>query len=120
MAMATVPELYLDAWARLQCQKPTRVSDGDWWQAIDDGGLFLNRWASLAAEFQWTTADLFNVPRDGRAGGLVWFLAGQAVRALGPEHAVTTSGRVFDRSNQPSEFPREGHPHFAVLGRPSL
>jgi hypothetical protein len=31
------------------------------------------------------------------AGRVVWFLNGEAVRALGPEHAVTEGGRVFDR-----------------------
>jgi hypothetical protein len=66
-------------------------------QAIDAAGRFLDAWASLAVEFGWTAGELFDVPRDGRAGGLVWFCAGESVRALGPEHAVTKSGRVFDR-----------------------
>src|ERR1019366_9516260 len=65
--------------------------------AIDAAGRFLDQWGSLAVEFQWKPADLFDVPRDGQSGGLVWFLQGEAVRALGPDHAVTTSGRVFDR-----------------------
>jgi hypothetical protein len=51
----------------------------------------------LALEFQWSPGDPFNVPRDGVHSGLVWFLKGEAVRALGPEHAITESGRVFDR-----------------------
>jgi hypothetical protein len=29
--------------------------------------------------------------------GLVWFLRGETIRALWPEHAVTDSARVFDR-----------------------
>ena len=95
--MACVPELYLDAWARLQCQKPMRVPDADWRQAIDAAGRFLDQWGSLAVEFQWTPADVFDVARDGRPGGLVWFLQGEAVRALGPEHAVTEGERIFDR-----------------------
>jgi hypothetical protein len=97
MAMGSVPEPYLDAWARLQCQKPMRVSDDDWRQAIDAAGRFLDQWGSLAVEFQWKPADLFDVPRDGRPGGLVWFLQGETVRALGPEHAVTEGERIFDR-----------------------
>jgi hypothetical protein len=97
-AMATdgVPELYLDAWGRLQCQKPIWVSDADWRQAIDAAGRFLDQWGSLAVEFQWTPADLFDVPRDGRSGGLVWFLQDETVRALGPEYAVTEGERIFD------------------------
>jgi len=51
--MGSVPELYLDAWARLQCQNPMRVSDAEWRQAIDDAGRFLDQWGSLADEFQW-------------------------------------------------------------------
>jgi hypothetical protein len=97
MAMASVPEPYLDAWARLQCQKPMQVLDDDWRQAIDAAGRFLDTWGSLAVEFQWTPADLFDVPRDGRPGGLLWWRAGETVRALGPKHAVTESERIFDR-----------------------
>lgn len=100
MAADSVPEPYLDAWARLQCQKPMRVSDADWRQAIDDAGRFLDQWGSLAVELQWTPADLFDVPRDGGPGGLVWWLAGEAVRALGPEHAVTTCDRVWRRADR--------------------
>ena len=51
----------------------------------------------LFAQFDWTPGDIFDVPHDSAAGGLVWFLNGEAVRSVGPEHAVTKSGRVFDR-----------------------
>lgn len=97
MAVASVPEPFLDAWVRLQCQRPIGVGETVWRQAIDAAGRFLVTWGSLAIEFAWTPADLFDVPRDGRPGGLAWFLQGEAVRALGPDHAVTTSERVFDR-----------------------
>jgi hypothetical protein len=97
MAVARAPEPYLDAWARLQCQKLMRVSDDDWRQAIEAAGRFLDQWGNLAIEFQWTPADLFDVPRDGRPGGFVWWLAGETVRAFGPEHAVTEGERIFDR-----------------------
>jgi hypothetical protein len=66
MAMGGVPEPYLDAWARLQVQKPMRVSDAEWRQAIDDAGRFLDLWGSLAPEFQWTPGDLFDIPGDGK------------------------------------------------------
>jgi hypothetical protein len=42
IAMGGVPELYVDAWARLQYQKPMRVSDAEWRQATDDAGRFLD------------------------------------------------------------------------------
>jgi hypothetical protein len=92
-----VPAIYLDAWARLNHQKPVRVSDADWYRAVNDGGLFLDRWGSEAALWGWTAGDLLDVPRDGQRGGLIWFLAGERVEACGPEHAQTESGLVFDR-----------------------
>jgi hypothetical protein len=92
--MGSVPEPYLDAWARLQVQRPETISDAEWQLAINDAGLFLDQWASLALEFVWTAGDLFDVPRHGKLGGLVWFLNGESVRSLGPEHAVMDSGLV--------------------------
>jgi hypothetical protein len=97
MAMDSVPEPYLDAWARLQCQRPIGVGEAAWGQAIDDGGKFLDAWGSLAVEFGWTAGDLFDVPRDDGPGGLAWFCAGETVRSIGPDGAFTTTGRVFDR-----------------------
>jgi hypothetical protein len=95
-----VPEPYLDIWARLQVQRPAAVSDVEWRLAVIDAGLFLDRWGRLAFEFQWLPGDLFDMPRDGSPGGLVWSLNGEPVRALGPEHAVSESGRVFDRGTR--------------------
>jgi|GEM_PF-4313972 len=42
--MCSVPEPYLDAWARLQCQKPAHVTVEQWRQAIDQAGRFLDQW----------------------------------------------------------------------------
>jgi hypothetical protein len=44
MATDGVPAPYLDAWARLQCQKPMAVSAEKWRQAIDAAGRFLDAW----------------------------------------------------------------------------
>ena len=96
--MGGVPAAYADAWARPQIQKPMRVSDAEWRQAIGYAGRFLDARASPALEFGWTGGELFDVPRDGKPGGLVWFQKGQTVRSFGPEHAVLGNGtRVFDR-----------------------
>jgi hypothetical protein len=70
MAMDSVPEPYLDAWARLQVQKPMRVSDADWRQAIDEAGRFLDQWGRLAVKLQWTAGEFFDVPRDNGTCGL--------------------------------------------------
>ncbi len=93
----SVPGVYGDAWARLNHQKPFRVSEAEWRRALDAGGRFLTAWASMAAAWGWTPGDLFDLPRDGGPGGLVWFIEGEEVQAFGPEHARTLSGRVFDR-----------------------
>ena len=97
MASGSLPERYLDAWARLQCQRPFGASDQEWWQVIDDAGRFLDQWGSRAVEFGWTAGDLFDVPRDDKPGGLVWFLGGESVQAIGPRRMVTQDGRVFNR-----------------------
>jgi hypothetical protein len=97
LAMGAVPELYLDAWARLQLQRPYAMPEDRWRQAIDEAGRFLDQWGSSAIAQSWTASDLFDVPGEGKPGGLVWSLQGEAVRALGPDHAVTQADRVFDR-----------------------
>jgi hypothetical protein len=86
-----------DAWARLQCHPPMRASDQEWRQVIDDAGRFLDQWGSRAVEFGWTAGYLFDVPRDGKPGGLVWFLGGESVQAIGPGSMVTQDGRIFNR-----------------------
>jgi hypothetical protein len=95
--LGSVPGPYRDGWARLQGQRPAGIPEIQRRQTVDAAGRFLDEWGSLAETFGWLPGDLFDVPHDGRAGGLAWFLMGERVRALGPEHAITLSGRVFDR-----------------------
>jgi hypothetical protein len=71
MAMGGVPDRLLDAWARLQCQRPEDLTEQAWRQAIDDAGRFLDPWGSLAVQFGWTPGDLLDCPRD-TAMGLAW------------------------------------------------
>jgi hypothetical protein len=75
------------------------ASNDEGWQVLDDAGRFLDEWGIPAVEFGWTPGDIFDVPNASGKCGLIWFLDGEAVRSLEPEHAVTTSGRVFDRSH---------------------
>jgi hypothetical protein len=95
MAMGAVPEPYLTAWARLQCQRPSGIDEARWRQAIEDAASFLDAWGSLADAFGWQSADLFDCPRDEHMG-LIWWLKGSNVTALGPEHACAGEP-VFDR-----------------------
>lgn len=92
LAANSVSAVYLDTWARLQCQRPFPVDPKIWQQAIVDAGLFLDQWGALASQFGWSPGDVFDVP-----AGLVWFIGGSTVETLGPEHARTADNRVFDR-----------------------
>jgi len=84
-------------------QPPFGIDEARWHRAVEDGERFLTKWGAYAADVGWTPGDLFDVPYDGKRGGLAWFLAGDPVRSLGPEHAITTSGRVFDRGERGSQ-----------------
>ena len=93
LAADRVPACYLDAWARLNHQKPAAVSEAQWRLALDDGGRFLDFWGGDAAELRWTPGELFDV-----AAGLVWRLAGERVEAIGADHARLSDGRTLRRS----------------------
>jgi hypothetical protein len=93
-----VPTAYADAWAAFQVRKPGNVSTRDWNRAVDDAGRFLDAWARLALDFGWQPPDIFG------SRGLAWFCAGEWIRAVGPNNAVTESGRIFTRrASQPAE-----------------
>ena len=77
LAAGRVPPVFLDAWARLNCQKPFAVSEAEWRLALDDGGRFLDAWGCDAAELGWTPGELFDV-----MSGLVWRLNGQRAKAF--------------------------------------
>ena len=93
LAADRVPRIYLDAWARLNCQKPASVLEAEWRLALDDGGRFLDRWGNEAAEWGWTPGDIFDL-----STGLVWRLAGRRVGALGLDEMHLSDGRIITRS----------------------
>ena len=97
LAADCVPACYLDAWARIQCQRPLSVHPDAWRRAINDAGLFLDSWGADAAAMHWSAGELFDVPRAGRPGGLVWQLNGERVKALGEDRARLTDGRTIKR-----------------------
>jgi len=94
LASDRIPAVFLDVWARLNCQKPARVSEADWRLALNDGGLFLDTWGNDATALQWTPGALFDV-----ASGLIWRLGGGRVEALGADHARLGDGRTIMRSD---------------------
>ncbi|XIA66439.1 hypothetical protein ACFIOY_10830 [Bradyrhizobium sp. TZ2] len=100
MAADSVPAVYLEAWARLNWQRPANVTEVAWRQALDDGGRFLDAWGGMAADWQWAVGDIFDVPRAGSAGGLIWKIAGRAVEAFGPECGRYDDGEIFERMRE--------------------
>jgi hypothetical protein len=88
-----VPPVYLDAWARLNHQRPPRVSDDRWRLALDDGGRFLDAFGSEAAQSGWTPGELFNPGDD-----LVWRLPDGHARAIGAYRAWLSDRSIVLRS----------------------
>jgi hypothetical protein len=97
LAANRVPDCYLDAWARLNHQKPVATSDAQWSRALDDAGRFLDDWGAEAAAMQWSAGELVDIPREGQLGGIVWQLKGERVDALGADHVRLNDGRVIAR-----------------------
>jgi hypothetical protein len=95
LAADRVSPVYLDAWARLNHQKPFDVTEAQWRQAVGDGGLFLDARGSEAAETGWTPGELFDV-----TAGLIWLLAGASVVAIGADHAPLERW-VYDPPERP-------------------
>jgi hypothetical protein len=93
LASDRVPLVYLDAWARLNHQKPSSVSETEWCRALDEGGQFLDRWGYVAYAFGWTPGEIFDV-----SAGLVWRLSGEPVEFIGSEHVKLSGGRVIRRT----------------------
>lgn len=58
----------------------------------------IRQWATDLVELGWEAPTVFGENTDRScAYGLVHFLKGEKVRAIGPAHAITESGRVFER-----------------------
>ena len=90
LASGRIPAVYLDVWARLNCQKPARVSDAEWRLALADGRQFFNAWGDDIAALEWTPGALFDV-----ASGLIWQLHGERVEALGADNVRLSDGRIL-------------------------
>jgi hypothetical protein len=92
LASDRVPPVYLDAWARLNHQKPAGVSETEWLRAKDDGGRFLDQWGSTAAELGYSPGELFDV-----GAGAIWRLVGESVLGVGSFWLVLRGGRRLER-----------------------
>jgi hypothetical protein len=66
--------------------------------AIYDAALLFGDFGQLLDEYRWPPGDIFDVPQDGKQGGLVWFIKGSPVVALGRQMAQTQDGRIWRRA----------------------
>jgi hypothetical protein len=106
-----IPELYADAFARLQVAQPIGVPHSQWLLAIDDAGRFLDQWGNVAEQLQWSAQDIFKMPAaplaatlpaDLRTVGLCWVIHGQKVAALDVHSATVGDRRILLHSNDQS------------------
>jgi len=79
---ADVPRAWVEGFARLDVSKPIpKFTEERWHQLLNDGGRFLDLWATRAAELGWSAEDVFGVSNDAadsgqHAGGLVFLIQG--------------------------------------------
>jgi hypothetical protein len=106
LAADCVPACYLEAWARLQCQKPASVSEAEWRRALDDGGRFLDAWGEDAAALGWMPGDLFDVTGDSSGG----WSASVSRRCGRTMRGSPTDKQSFERRQQVRRGPQCGVP----------
>jgi hypothetical protein len=94
------PAIYLDAWVRLNCQKPMRVSEADWRRALDDGRHFFDTWGWVCRSgWEWPPDELFEAPCVDSGGGLIWRLQGRTVVSYGPDYVRMNNDSVILRED---------------------
>lgn len=91
LAAESCPPEYLAAWARFQLVRPRWALEGEWREAVDGAGRFLDQWGVDAVALRWRPDEIFGQE------GVAFTLRGTCVRALGPKHADFTDGRRLKR-----------------------
>jgi hypothetical protein len=89
-----VPREWAEGFARLDLSRPLAGFTIDrWQQLLNDGGRFLDGWATKAAEFGWSAEDVFGVSNDStdsgpQVGGLVFLIQGGDVADMRADRAT--------------------------------
>jgi hypothetical protein len=87
------PREWAEGFARLDCSTPPPgFSPRSWEQLINDGGRFMDRWATEAARLGWTAEDVFGVHPSASgarvdAMGLVPLIGGGEVVSISGDRA---------------------------------
>ena len=93
-----VPQRYEAAWRALLAQCPPAVDPFTWEAAIYDAAILFGDFGKLLDEYRWPPGDLFDVPHDGKPGGLIWAIKGSPVVAIGRDMAHTEAGRIWEEA----------------------
>ena len=80
-------------------QYPPGVRLIAWQAAITDAAELSSYWGLQLISLGFTPNDLFAVSHDGNQGGLVWFMTGSPVMALGNGMAQLQDGRIWRRGD---------------------
>jgi hypothetical protein len=95
-----VPARYRHAWDALLSQCPPAVTPIVWQAAIFDAALLFGDFGKLIDEHHWLSNDLFAVPYDDVQGGLVWFIKGSPIVAIGRHMAQSQDGRIWRKAGR--------------------
>jgi hypothetical protein len=80
---------FVAGFVRLQMSLLEGANEAEWYQAINDAGLFLDSFGAKAAAFGWSPDDVF------AASGLAWALKGASVTDISTTGAMLSDGRTF-------------------------
>jgi hypothetical protein len=105
------PAIYAVPFATLQLVCPPNVPEQRWQQAINDAGLFLDRWGHEAERFGWRPDELFGLHAEAPmcrydCMGLIWILRGRTVKDLGVDFATLSNSNKFYRKPIAGQGPR--------------
>jgi hypothetical protein len=89
------PAPFLKAFGDFCQQCPLGVPFRDWEQAAIDVAAVFGGWGLTLVNFRYETGDIFALP-----GGLVWFIKGSPVMAIGRNMAQCRDGRIWRRDRQ--------------------
>jgi hypothetical protein len=98
MALAGgVSPAYAREFAVLQVARHASVEEQRWNEAINDAGVFLDKWGGVAEHLGWTARDIFGPHFTPSA--LAWALQGAQVIKLTAEEAHLSDDRTVARSS---------------------
>lgn len=84
---------YASERAKMGTRCPKGVAPERWRAALADADKFLALWGRQAEAFGWPAFDLFDPPKPGIPGGLLWEIAGGRIILLSARTALVHQNR---------------------------